>query len=79
MTTTITTVRIRPGLYRIVGVACRCGGELRVERCGRTPEFRWETFCVKCKKCDPDGYSTLADCVREATAAFNAQPAGETP
>ncbi len=83
----VTAERIRPGLYRLVGIVCGgdrvygpCGGELHAERMGDNrrqnngggvdPEFRWETFCAKCKTCDPNGWSTLADCVREAAEYF---------
>lgn len=64
--------KIRAGLYRLEGLRCHCGGELRIERCkedgteiGRG-QWRWETFCVSCKDCDPDGWPTLAESVLEA-------------
>lgn len=60
---------IRPGLYRIEGVRCGCGGELRVERCG-SGDYLWETFCVACKSCDCNGWATLKECVEEAANYF---------
>ena len=68
-------VKIQAGLYRIEGVTCSCGGELRVERCGRSKDFRWETFCAGCLTCDPNGWPTLRMCVAKAAGYFNPAPA----
>ena len=74
---TVTIAPIRKGLHRIVGLACACGGELRVERCkddgtplSDDPEFRWETFCVVCKTCDPDGWATMNEALANAPRCF---------
>ena len=62
-------IRIQAGLYRIVGLRCSCGGELRIENVG-SDDFRWETFCFRCKTCDPNGWPTLAQCLVNAAEYF---------
>lgn len=86
---TVTTECVRRGLHRIVGIVCGgdkiygpCGGTLYVERVaahkrcfgpGDNSNFKWETYCDKCKTCDCNGWATLAECVREAPAYFEAK------
>ncbi len=70
----LTTERIRPGLHRIVGITCECGGELRIEQCGYG-EFRWEASCAGCLTCDCNGWPTLAECVENAPEYFVAKMA----
>jgi len=72
-----TSEPIRGGLHRVIGVTCSCGGELRVERLkadGTTvsndPDFRWETFCTRCKSCDCNGWRTLALALANAAEYF---------
>jgi hypothetical protein len=67
--------RVRKGLYRIVGLLCRCGGDLFIDKCG-SGDFRWETFCMKCKDCDWNGWPTLKDAVSEARGFFNPNNTG---
>lgn len=76
--------RIRAGLYRIVGIVCAgdkvygpCGGELHIEShtadgesISDDPDFKWETFCTKCKTCDCNGWSTLKDALANAKECF---------
>jgi hypothetical protein len=38
----------------------------------------WECYCEKCQDCDPNGWPTLADCVREAPAFWMADVAAPT-
>jgi hypothetical protein len=58
---------IQSGLHRLVGVRCRCGGDVYVAKVpSHDPAFRWECYCARCKTCDCNGWPTLAACVREA-------------
>lgn len=66
----VKAVPIRRGLYRLLGCRCHCGGEIRVERTGRGA-FAWEPFCAACKDCDPNGYATLRETVRETPKFWN--------
>ena len=61
-------VRLRPGgsyLDFAPTILCRCGGPLQV-RDWRGPcvtakaarEWRYEVFCQRCQRCDPNGYRT---------------------
>ena len=56
-----------------------CGGQVFAERFrayreedeiipgdGEVIPASWECFCKKCGDCDPNGWDTLKDCVREA-------------
>jgi len=65
------TRKIRTGLYMLVGVlhAPLCGGQIFAEG-GMSTEraFRWECYCKQCQACDPNGWRTLAECVKEAPA-----------
>lgn len=60
--------KIRRGLYKLEGVThtthygVSCGGQVFAE----SLSGGWECYCEKCKACDPNGWPTLADCVREA-------------
>ena len=60
--------KLRPGLYEVQGITHRCHewdrarGTVRIERCG-TGDWRWETVCISCKACDPDGWPTLREAV----------------
>lgn len=58
--------KIRPGLYRIVGQRCICGGELWADRCGPHNWLLWELYCRGCLDCDANGYATLRECVAAA-------------
>jgi hypothetical protein len=70
--------KLRAGLYRLDGVTCKCGGELRAERVGsHAHEFAWETFCVKCLTCDPNGWRTLRDCIRLSPGHFSQKHAAK--
>ena len=65
--------KIRAGKYRLDGVTCHgdkyygpCGGQIYTERTdgngealSEEPEWRWETYCEKCKTCDPNGHPNL--------------------
>jgi hypothetical protein len=75
-----TAKRIRIGLYRIVGAVCGCGGDLYLERyntdgtpISNDPKFRWETFCLECKACDPNGWATIKECLASCEEYFNAK------
>lgn len=79
----ISARRIRKGLFEIVGLTCECGGILQIEshKADGKPlsveqEWKWETFCTKCKSCDPEGWPTLVDCLLNARAYFNASLVG---
>lgn len=54
-------IRLRAGLYDLEQTHKDCGGELRAEKVS-SGQFRWETYCRKCKDCDPNGYATLVEC-----------------
>jgi hypothetical protein len=77
----VKAVKVRRGLYELRGVICSvpryrgaapCGGQVFAEWLGpqrdggETIPASWECFCEKCKDCDPNGWGTLAECVREA-------------
>ena len=93
MAVPITVEKIRRGAYRIIGLLCwgdkiygPCGGELRIERCtadgtpiSNDPDFRWETFCTKCKVCDCNGWPTLADAVANAEEHFGEPKKASVP
>jgi hypothetical protein len=74
----VKAVKVYRGLYELRGVTHTrprnlggpvCGGRVFAERFSTAPpEWRWECFCEACKKCDPDGWPTLRDCLREAPA-----------
>jgi hypothetical protein len=76
--------KICAGLYRIIGITCGiispqgvpCGGELRIELCdGSERDFRWETFCDRCKNCDCNGWPTRSSALANAKEYFNSVPA----
>ena len=85
-------VKIRRGLYRLDGVthtkpryrgAEVCGGQVFahcydpfVEAVEIVPGS-WECFCETCKDCDPNGWRTLAECVREAPAFWSGLEAAD--
>lgn len=63
-----TLKKIRAGLYEVVSVKCRCGGNLRIEKDSPNrgvseKDFKWESFCIKCLSCDPNGWRTLGNAV----------------
>lgn len=65
-------MKVRAGLYVLVGVLCHsCGGEVRIERCG-SGEFLWEAFCVECKACDSNGWPSLKVAVQETPPFWRA-------
>lgn len=54
------------------GVTCRCGGTVRVKDWHKQAnrEFRFESYCASCLKCDPNGWPTLAKAIEEAAGYF---------
>jgi hypothetical protein len=46
-------------------IQCPCGGTVAIEKVAASAEFQWEAFCLRCKDCDPNGYSTLAAAAAE--------------
>jgi hypothetical protein len=54
------------GRWEVIGRVCGCGGTLFIDRNG-TGNFKYETFCGSCSKCDPNGWRTLAECLANLT------------
>jgi len=78
--------RVRSGLYEIQGLLHHdCGGQVKVERVNPQTRvigpwlasddlnFRWESFCDKCKNCDCNGWATLPQAVKEAVDYFGCE------
>lgn len=80
----MTPTRIRRGLYDL-GLthagsdypgAPACGGRVLARRHDDDhADFRWECYCEACGSCDPNGWPTLRDCVREAPGYWAADVA----
>ena len=66
----IAAVKIGGNRRLILGVVCRCGGALYIDDCHRNGEFRFETFCGKCRTCDPNGWPTIRKALDNARAYF---------
>lgn len=80
---TVKAVKVRKGLYELRGVTDTswhragesvCGGQIFAEWFHgewdgdeKLPPS-WECYCERCKECDPNGWATLRECVREAPA-----------
>lgn len=75
-TTRVQAVKVRRGLYELRGVTHTqpaypgqpaCGGQVYAQRFRGVPDpWGWECFCRECLDCDPNGWPTLRDCLREA-------------
>lgn len=77
-------VRVSPRFLRIEGLTCGlqepwesnpCGGELLVTDClpdGLRGEWRYDLFCNRCKRCDPNGWGRQAELIPAARQYFRA-------
>ena len=47
--------------FLIEGLRCNCGGQIAIKdwRTEVRREIRYEAYCEKCQKCDPNGYLSI--------------------